>query len=160
MHYIRARDGQTVGRDEACMPTGQVRAGYSVRVPAISDANRSIQAGEYISFDISLADSAHRSDMVSLRDAAVTLTDAESTLAVSKAQRAHYQRHAYLGDRAPAFTDAQATAAVSAAVATKQARTMTDSAIGIRDAETTALRYVHDQAKAARKQAITNGWRK
>ena len=151
MKYTRVRDGATVSKVEACDAAGRARPGYSAALT---------EDGETIGFDAAFFDSAPGDSRITFRDAAVTLTDAESTLAVSKAQRAHYQRHAYLGDRAPAFTDAQATAAVSAAVATKQARTMTDSAIGILHAETAALRYVHDQAKAARKQAITNGWRK
>ena len=153
MHYIRARDGQMVSRDEACMPTGQVRAGYSVRVPILAD-------GEHARFESAFMDRAAADTRITFRDASVTLSDAETNVAVARAKRTHDMRHAYLRDRAPAFTDAQAIAAINAAVATKQATTMTDAAIGIRHAETVAARVVRDAAAARRKMEIRNAWKK
>ena len=143
MHYIRARDGHPVDRTEACTPAGMVKPGYSVRVAMIADGQR-----------VSLADSAP------ITDGAVTLSDAESALAVGQARRQHVGRHGYLGSRAPAFTDAHAASAVARAVALKQAATVLPAAVLVQDAVTISSRFKFDEAKRARKTAIANAWRK
>lgn len=154
--YIRASDGMTVDRSEACTPGGMVRSGYSVRVPTVSDAWKE---GEYIGFDITLADRAPSPSRVTFRDG-VTLTDAVTALAVAHAEREHRTRTAYLGAKAPTFSDAQRTAAVDAAASAKRTTNVTDAAAGIRHAEAVTARVLYDAARATRRADINTAWKR
>ena len=164
MIYIRARDGQTVSRDEACMAGGVLRAGYSIRVPDMADGHRFAQPGDYIGFELAFMDNAPNGpDRVSLRDTSIadaTLNDAAITRDVALVERQHRIRHAYLGDRAPDFTTEMRDAARSVATAahTQKAGQMRDAA-PILEAQTAASRVVRDAALARRRIELANAWK-
>lgn len=144
MPFRRIRDGQMVPDSEACDANGTVKDGYAA---SFSYGQRFIQAGDSLSFDIMMLDSASRSTM---------LTDAEQTNAVARAEMIHRTSTAYLGDRAPAFTDKHAALAIQKAEAdvVRLRANMADSAAGAEQARA--------RCEAARNKMIAdlNSWRR
>ncbi|MEI5687746.1 hypothetical protein [Sphingomonas kyungheensis] len=113
MRFRRISDGQMVSDNEACDAAGTVKDGYAV---SESLGQRFIKAGDYLSFDMMMLDSAIRGTSPA---APRTLSDAESACIVARAASEHRTRNAYLGDRAPAFTNEMAAAVLAQAESTK-----------------------------------------
>ncbi len=151
MPYRRISDNQIVADSEALDASGALRSGYAANMSSW------LQSGDYMSFDVTMADTGKTVRARSFCDAGgVSLSDTESAAIVARAEMVHRTRTAYLGDSAPAFTAEQAASAVRQASAERSR--MNDSAASL----ATGAEAARVEAGAARAEMInrvSNAWK-